>query len=389
MIGLRKLRNVTQRHTFAPSISSARQLVRVATSAGKETGRRNVDRALHRGWHERPLDFERDRVALLFFEDVESGDWRRHFRRGARRVLHAARGAQRMSGFEVAFGSLVESVRREGWVPIVNDYALARANPDYPVIAGGYPHILDNWTLPNPVVLGPGLFDHPSQRPNLFDDPRFRSYIVPCEWVRELFAPRYGDRCVLWYAGIDADHWRDASTHEKDIDFLVYDKIRWARERYVPEILEPVLAELAKTGLRVEVVRYGKYERENYRNQLERAKSMVFICEHETQGLAYQEAMAMNVPILAWDNGFWLDPQRFQYSDVPVPGSSVPFFGPECGERFVDAVAFPGVLETFRGRLDRSEFNPRNYVERVLSFEESGNLFLKMYTSAFLASRAK
>ncbi len=294
-----------------------------------------------------------------------------------------------MSGFEVAFKSLLESSRRQGWVPVVNDYALARANPEYPVIAGGYPHILDNWTLPNPVVLGPGLFDHPLQRPNLFDDPRIRSYIVPCEWVRELFAPLYGDRCVLWYAGIDAGHWRDASAHEKDIDFLVYDKIRWDRERYVPEILDPVLAELAKAGLRVEVVRYGSYERENYRNQLERAKSMVFICEHETQGLAYQEAMAMNVPILAWDNGFWLDPQRFLYSDVPVPGSSVPFFGPECGERFVDAGAFPSVLETFRRRLDGHEFHPREYVERVLSFEESGQLFLKMYGSAFAESQDK
>jgi hypothetical protein len=46
---------------------------------------------------------------------------------------------------------------------------------------------------------------------------------------------------------------------------------------------------------------------------------MLFLCEHETRGLAYQEALASNVPILAWDTGFWLDPRRPLYDPNPVP----------------------------------------------------------------------
>ena len=86
--------------------------------------------------------------------------------------------------------------------------------------------------------------------------------------------------------------------------------------------------------------------------------------------------------ILAWDNGFWLDPQRFQYSDDPVPGSSVPFFDPVCGERFVDAAAFPAALEVFRERLDAGAYAPRQYVEGALSFEVSGHLYLDAYLDA-------
>jgi glycosyltransferase involved in cell wall biosynthesis len=30
---------------------------------------------------------------------------------------------------------------------------------------------------------------------------------------------------------------------------------------------------------------------------------MVFLCEHETQGFAYQQALSCGVPIIAWDRG--------------------------------------------------------------------------------------
>ena len=35
---------------------------------------------------------------------------------------------------------------------------------------------------------------------------------------------------------------------------------------------------------------------------------MVFLCEHENQDIAYQQALACGVPILAWDRGgYWQD----------------------------------------------------------------------------------
>ena len=364
------------------AVAGFRQLAAVAVRAGREKTRRGVDRRLRRGWHARPLDLERDRVVLLFFADVEGGRRTRHLKLAARRIVHASRGGQRVSGFEIAFRGLLRSLEAVGYVPVVDDYALAAANPTYPIGLAGYPHILDHWTLPNPIVLGPGMFDHPSLSLDAAADPRVRSLVMPCQWLDDLFAPVWAGRTVPWYSAIDTAEWPDASGEAKDLDFLVYDKIRWDRDRLVPEVLDPVLAELDRTGARYEIVRYGAYDRDAYRKQLRRTKAMVFVCEHETQGLAYQEAMATGAAILAWDNGFWLDPQRFKYSDDPVPGSSVPFFDPVCGERFVNAAAFPAALEVFRERLDVGAYAPRHYVEGALSFEVSGHLYLDAYLDA-------
>ena len=49
---------------------------------------------------------------------------------------------------------------------------------------------------------------------------------------------------------------------------------------------------------------------------------------------AYQEALASNLPVLAWDQGEWLDPARPRYSDAPVAATSVPYFSEACGLRF-------------------------------------------------------
>src|SRR5215467_3817956 len=92
------------------------------------------------------------------------------------------------------------------------------------------------------------------------------------------------------------------------------------------ELLQPILDILARHGLRTHVIRYKYHDHKTYRRLLARSRAMIFVCEHETQGLAYQEALASNVPVLAWDNGYWLDPLWKQVGNAMIPASSVPFF---------------------------------------------------------------
>src|SRR5947209_9848365 len=239
----------------------------------------------------------------------------------------------------------------------------------------GYPHLLDRWTLPNPAVLGPGLIDHPNVLPDLMRDPRFKLYVVTSDWYAAMFAKVYGaDRLAPWYAGIDLAAWPDLSAHPKDVDVLLYDKIRWRRDELEPGLLDPIRRLLAGRGLRVETVRYGKYDLAEYRSLLSRSRSMFFLCEHETQGLAYQEAMASGVPILAWDPGTWVDPQAKKHDAAPIPATSVPDFGAECGERFGDAGEFAEVFGRFWERL--RTYRPRDFVRRVLSMDGSARAYL-------------
>jgi hypothetical protein len=334
--------------------------------------------------HRRPLDLDRDRTVLLFFEDVEQDTVvknDRYLRRALRKLYHTVKRGQTGSGFGAAFTLLRRALERLGYRVVVNDHRLARHNPGYPVGVAGYPHVLRDWTLPNPAVLGPGLLDHPGLAPTLMEDPRFRSYLVPSEWMKSLFARVYGSRCALWYAGIDLEQWPDYAAAPKDIDFLVYDKIRWDREGRAASLVRPLLAGLEERGLTFKVLRYGTYSFPGYRELLRRTRGLIFLSEHETQGIAYQEAMACNVPILAWVNGYWLDPLRQRFEAGPIAATSVPLFSAECGESFAGADDLGAALDFFLAR--RGSYQPRRYVAENLSLELTGQKYLEHYRSAF------
>jgi glycosyltransferase involved in cell wall biosynthesis len=73
-------------------------------------------------------------------------------------------------------------------------------------------------------------------------------------------------------------------------------------------------------------MRYGYYREGDFLAVLSQCRTMIFLCEHETQGIAYQQALSCNVPILAWDRGGpWQDPAYFPDKVVFEPVTSVPY----------------------------------------------------------------
>jgi glycosyltransferase involved in cell wall biosynthesis len=216
------------------------------------------------------------------------------------------------------------------------------------------------------------------------EDPRFRIYLVLAQWMYDMFRPIYGDACVRWHAGTDTDQWADTSLFAKDIDFLVYDKIRWNHEALSTELLHPILDVLARRGLRTHLIRYKYHDHKTYRRLLERSRAMIFLCEHETQGLAYQEALACNVPVLAWDNGYWLDPLWKQVSNAMIPASSVPFFSADCGDRFANLGRFEEALNRFLDRM--ISYRPRKYVLENLSWQQSATIYSRAYFSLMIGA---
>ena len=118
---------------------------------------------------------------------------------------------------------------------------------------------------------------------------------------------------------------------------------------------------------------------------------MVFLCEYETQGIAYQEALASNVPILAWDPGYCLDPHWEIFEGAPMPATSTPYFSAQCGERFRMIKEFEDAFDHFWTNLH--QYEPRKYVMNNLSLAGSANLFMSYYSamrataSAYLESQ--
>lgn len=298
--------------------------------------------------------------------------------RNARYAYRTLRRRQVHTGFYAAFLGLKRSLEAVGCDVRVNDFALAQSMPDYPIGIGGYPSVMEKVRLPNPVVFGPGDFGSPEASSVLAANPRFRFLIQPSGWIRDYYTPHAGEKVVVWFAGIDTEAWPDWSREPKTNDVLVYNKIRWNHASREADTLEPLLAHLRAKGRSYEIVRYGHHHQSDFIAGLKRSRALVFICEHETQGLAYQEALSANIPVFAWDEGEIADP-----TIAPPPSgtivSSVPYFDARCGVTFRRA-DMTHRFDDFWSRL--GEFRPREYVLETLSLQRSGALYLELYRAA-------
>ncbi|MBK8037255.1 MAG: glycosyltransferase [Verrucomicrobiaceae bacterium] len=265
-----------------------------------------------------------------------------------------------ISGFQAWFESIRSGLTKLGLDVRVNDYELASQHPEQPVGIVGTPDILPDWTLPNPAILGPSMLDNPRIAPNLMQRPGFEKYIVTCEWMLDIFKPFYGDKCLNWHAGINTVLWPDASGDEKHYDALIYNKIRWGKDFVAPLVLPRLTGHLEKRSLSYKIVEYGQHTHDEYRELLKQSRFMIFLCEHETQGLAYQEAMSMNLPVFAWNPGYWTDPVWSVYCEDVPKATSVPQFDSRCGHTFKFTCDLEAHLDKFLEQLP--SFKPRQFI---------------------------
>ena len=328
-------------------------------------------------------------TVLLFYDGFElclrpglTGYAYSNLRRLARYAYRSLRRRQVRTGFYTAFRLLVVSLRCYGCEVKINALGLAARHPDYPIGVAGYPSVLAAADLPNPRLFGPGDYGYPDMAAVVALDPRNRILTQPSDWPVEFYRGSCGDKVRAMFVGIDTDLWPDLSNRHKDLDFVVYDKIRWDRGAVrggeTPEIVTRTTRHLDQLGLGYVVLRYGAHHLGQFRDALSRARGMIFLCEHETQGIAYQEAMASNVPILALDEGVLADPEQRRFARADLKVSSVPYFDATCGETFVPD-RFEETLTRFMSKLSR--YTPRTYVLNHLSMRKAAEDYLELYAS--------
>jgi len=290
-----------------------------------------------------------------------------------RRII---RGRPRPGGVDKVFLNLCLGLDRLGIGYEVNLPWRKLAADDRVGVLGRERLSLQGYDRPNPIVAGIGLMTWPAQWPTLCEEYPVVTYLSHAKWVNDLYRPYFGDRCMLWPVGIDTDAWHPAPAEAKTVDLLIYDKSRRFPDVDTSGLLATVESALAARGLTHETLVYGSYEPAEFHAALGRAKAMIFLCQHESQGIACQEAMASGVPILAWDPGFSVDPERFIWAEPVIPATSVPFFDPRCGRRFRTAEEFGGALDEFLDELRRGVYDPRSYVVEELGLEHCAQRFV-------------
>jgi hypothetical protein len=313
----------------------------------------------------------------IFYEEPDEDRWLpfdRYVRRFVRRLV---RGKPKVGGQKRVFLDLCAGLDRLGVSYRVNDYRYIQKHPEEIACIIGKPQVLDKILWKNPIIFGASVFSHPYEDLNLLQRLPVVKVLVPGEWMRKMWEPYYGSDVLSWPVGIDIDTWIPASLEVKDIDILLYDKVRWEHDRYENELITPIKNLLEQKGLTIANIRYGFYKEEEFRSLLNRSKAMIFLCEHETQGIAYQQTLACGVPILAWDRGgFWQDPSFFPDKVQFAPVSSVPYWDECCGVKFLDINEFPTKLEEFLDKLNSQEFTPRDYILENLTLETSAQSYI-------------
>lgn len=152
---------------------------------------------------------------------------------------------------------------------------------------------------------------------------------------------------------------------EKDLDCLVYIKHR------EPGFVEKAIKIIQAAGISYETLFYAKYMEFEYMKLLERARFMICLDAHETQGFALQEAMASDVPLLVCDVKSMYE-EFYEYfhphaNQAPkqLLATSVPWWSEQCGLRIFDLEDLPQAIETMK----TTPFSPRQFILENLSPE--------------------
>jgi hypothetical protein len=122
---------------------------------------------------------------------------------------------------------------------------------------------------------------------------------------------------------------------------------------------------------------------------LRRAKYVIWIGRQESQGIALQEAMSMNVPILVWDVnniGQW-DPKGKQkkifnsFESEYTETTSAYYFDKNCGIKTRDKNSMSNNIMEMEKTW--STYNPRDYIIDNLSLKKQAVEFVNLFERHF------
>jgi hypothetical protein len=225
-------------------------------------------------------------------------------------------------------------------------------------------------------VVGPNLFVMPSDIPRGVDLSGCQ-YVQPSDWAVNVWKDSgYVGPIVAWPVGIDTDQFRPRgeSRRTRSPRALVYYKLR------ATDDLNAVLTALQARGVPFRLVVYGWYTEREYVEALAEADFVVWLGRQESQGIAFQEALACDVPALV------CDATRFSQEVVGYPFeaaadrfhvTSVPYFDSRCGDRIETLGDFGNDLDRFLQRL--GDFEPREYVLENLGLEKQAKEFVDLW----------
>lgn len=222
------------------------------------------------------------------------------------------------------------------------------------------------------ILAGPNLLVRANEDGGILASPEIDVCIVPSYWVKPSYEddePSLKNRIQIWYAGVDINYWNPTVTFQQKVkngvkDVLVY----WKTES--ESFCQQVEAILKKQGFNPKRLRYGSYDKERLKKKLSKSLFAVFITRSESQGIAFAESWAMDVPTIVWD------PQEplVIRGKSHWPVAACPYLQPSNGLLWRNQNELTGLIQNIGNFVPL--FSPRSWVMQNMSDEVSARLLL-------------
>ncbi len=201
--------------------------------------------------------------------------------------------------------------------------------------------------------------------------------LQPSNWMKDFLLKSSFNACPIdiWPAGIDTDIFIP-SNNPKEI-VLIYFKQRFKFELLL------VTSILKKKGIPCEIIEYGAYEENDYKQKLNRSRYIIWIGRSESQGIAMGEALSQNIPMLVWEIscfGHAADGSNDMFTDdqkAYVGAHAATYFDDTCGKIIYHAEEIDTGIDFLEKNL--VTFRPRDYVLKNLSIKRQAQAFINLY----------
>ncbi len=208
-------------------------------------------------------------------------------------------------------------------------------------------------------------------------------FIAPSPQVQFVYK-YYGvpeTKIKVWPVGINTEDFGDTSQLPKTHDALVYFKRRTKAE------LAQVLELLKQENQSYQVLEYGRYDKNDFRQATQACRYAVILDGTESQGIALEEIMASNLPLFVFDQVYLGQPVH-KYLNDNLKVTSIPYWSDICGvvvptdtygQTQHPYSSIPETREKFKEFLTKlASFNPRSYILENLSLVGQAKKFLEI-----------
>jgi hypothetical protein len=219
----------------------------------------------------------------------------------------------------------------------------------------------------NSCFIGPQFWGWDQYGRFLFDNPQYYNQLIaPSKWVKDqLISNQFNlpeNKVSTWPVGIELLQ----QQKNYKFDCLIYFKRRDENE------LTKIINFLDNKNISYKVLSYGNYESSDLEMLSNRSKFCFLLNGTESQGIAVQEIMSTNTPLLVWDVVEWND----MGEKYKTPATSIPYWSDLCGEVFYDYSDLEFTFTKFYDKINY--YNPRKFVENNLSFKASVKTLLEI-----------